>query len=333
MPLIWSIVLLTGLALLLVYRNIERGGDGNYFVLPIALAILVGGYAALKRLPAGMPTRLLLATLPLFVVVPGRVQLHQRGLGDRARAVRFRSRRNVRDLRADNARIFQRGRHRRHRRISSCRARHRARRRLCRRRAGVPARRDVRDAEFLRILADRAARQRRCVHRISRRAPHRLSHHAEGRAANVLNGRSRRRFGRSGALRAMPEVRVVEDHNYELYDLAALHAADARRALSAHVARARRLLAHAAKPLRDSAARCGGARSSRDRPAARRRARTAASRRTGHRRARAARAAARRRRSRAMRSEHRPAASRFERGQMTSAQRMRVPKAKSKTAR
>ncbi len=89
-PLIWSIVLLTGLSLLLVYRNIERGGDGNYFVLPIALAILVGGYAALKRLPAGMPTRLLLATLPLFVVSQASYSFVSAGWASGTRRVRFR---------------------------------------------------------------------------------------------------------------------------------------------------------------------------------------------------------------------------------------------------
>ena len=106
-PLIWSIVLLTGLSLLAVYRNIERGGDGNYFVLPIALAILVGGYAALKRLPAGMPTRLLLATLPLFVVAQASYSFISAGWASGTRPFDFDLGRNVRDLRADNARVFR----------------------------------------------------------------------------------------------------------------------------------------------------------------------------------------------------------------------------------
>ena len=37
-------------------------------------------------------------------------------------------------------------------------------------------------------------RQRRCVHRISRRAPHRLSDHAEAGQQSHSSGRSRRRF-------------------------------------------------------------------------------------------------------------------------------------------
>ena len=107
MPWVWSIVLLGGLALLLTFRTVERGGDGNYFVLPIALAILIGGYAALKRLPPGMPARLLLATLPLFVVFQAAYSFVSAGWSNGTRAFDLDFTRGVRDLRKENERIFQ----------------------------------------------------------------------------------------------------------------------------------------------------------------------------------------------------------------------------------
>ena len=106
-PVIWSIVLLTGLALLLTFRTIAYGGDGNYFVLPIALGILIGGYAALKRLPPGMPARLLLATLPLFVVFQAAYSFVSAGWSAGTHAFDFDFTRSVRDLNQQNRRIFQ----------------------------------------------------------------------------------------------------------------------------------------------------------------------------------------------------------------------------------
>jgi hypothetical protein len=108
-PAVWSVVLLTGLVLLLTFRTIQRGGDGNYFVLPIALAILVGGYAALKRLPEGIPARLLLAMLPLFVVFQASYSFVSAGWVGGTRVFDFDFGRSVRDLRQQNEKIFQGG--------------------------------------------------------------------------------------------------------------------------------------------------------------------------------------------------------------------------------
>ncbi|HVT32312.1 MAG TPA: hypothetical protein VHE32_06685 [Rhodanobacteraceae bacterium] len=101
------VVLLTGLALLLFYRNPERGGDGNYFVLPVALAIAIGGCAALKRLPEGMSSRLLLATLPLFVVFQAAYSFVSAGWATGTRTFDFDLTRSVLDLPRENARIFK----------------------------------------------------------------------------------------------------------------------------------------------------------------------------------------------------------------------------------
>ena len=223
-PLIWSIVLLTGLSLLAVYRNIDRGGDGNYFVLPIALAILVGGYAALKRLPAGTPTRLLLATLPLFVVAQASYSFISAGWASGTRPFDFDLGRNVRDLRADNTRVF--------------------------RAAGIEG-----IAEYLRAVpgiargvgyvADAPAFRLDATFEtlnfyeywrteplvsadafIAYLAEHRIDYLIMPRPGRKVLKRALAPAILAAAeqLRAVPEVRLVEDYNYELYDLAALHA-------------------------------------------------------------------------------------------------------------
>jgi hypothetical protein len=106
---VYLVVLFAGVALLILYRNPERGGDGNYFVLPLTLAIAIGGYAALKRLPEGMPSRLLLATLPLFVVFQAAYSFVSAGWATGTRAFDWDFSRTVRDLPHENKRIFQAG--------------------------------------------------------------------------------------------------------------------------------------------------------------------------------------------------------------------------------
>ena len=224
-PVVWSIVLLTGLALLLVYRNIERGGDGNYFVLPIALAILVGGYAALKRLPSGTPTRLLLATLPLFVVFQAAYSFVSAGWASGTRAFDLDFSKSVLDQRRDSTRIFQA--------------------------AGIDG-----IAEYLRAVpgtargvgyvADAPAFRLDATfetlnfYEYWRREPIEtadafIAYLADHRIDYlVLPQPGKKPLKRplvesileaAERLRTMPEVRIVEDSNYELYDLAALHAA------------------------------------------------------------------------------------------------------------
>lgn len=224
-PLVWSIVLLTGLALLAVYRNIERGGDGNYFVLPLALAILVGGYAALKRLPAGMPTRLLLATLPLFVVFQAAYSFVSAGWASGTRPFDLDFTQSARDLRRDKARIF--------------------------RAAGIEG-----IAEYVRAVpgiaravgyvADAPAFRLDATfetlnfYEYWRREPLEsadafIAYLADHRIDYLIMPRPEKNvlkrpldpsiLAAAERLRTMPEVRIVDDRNYELYDLAALHAA------------------------------------------------------------------------------------------------------------
>lgn len=223
-PAIWSIVLLVGLALLLTFRTVERGGDGNYFVLPIALAILIGGYAALKRLPPGMPTRVLLATLPLFVVFQAAYSFVSAGWSAGTRAFDLDFTRSVRDLRRENQRIFQS--------------------------QGIEG-----IAEYLRAVpgtargvgyvADTPAFRLASTfetlnfYEYWRREPLQsadvfiayLGHHhidyliLPKPGINVLKRPLVSTVVEAGArLREEPDVRVIEDRNYDLYDLARLHA-------------------------------------------------------------------------------------------------------------
>ncbi|HKE48298.1 MAG TPA: hypothetical protein VKB52_09535 [Rhodanobacteraceae bacterium] len=106
-PLVWIAALLVGFALLMTFRTVERGGDGNYFVLSIALAVLLGAFAALKRLPPGLPTRLLLAMLPLFVVFQAWYGFVSAGWATGTRAFDLDFARGVRDLRLQNERVFR----------------------------------------------------------------------------------------------------------------------------------------------------------------------------------------------------------------------------------
>ncbi len=225
-PIIWSIVLLAGLILLLTFRTIERGGDGNYFALPLALAILVGGYAALKRLPPGMPTRILLAMLPLFVVSQAAYSFLSAGWSSGTRVFDFDFTRSVRDLPEQNGKIFQA--------------------------AGIAA-----IAEYLRAVPGIP----RGVGYVADSPAFRLAatfetlnfydywrHDALESAAVFLaylrdHGIDYLIVPKSGThvvkhpiapavadaveqLRTMPDVRVIDDRSYELYDLAALHAAE-----------------------------------------------------------------------------------------------------------
>jgi hypothetical protein len=228
-PPVFVVVLLTGLALLLFYRNPERGGDGNYFVLPIAIAIAVGGHAARKSLPDGMPSRLLLATLPLFVVFQAAYSFISAGWASGTRTFDFDLTRSVRDLRRDDARIFKAD--------------------------GIAY-----IADYLRAVPGTA----RAVGYVEDRAAFRLAATFEtlnfyeywrqeplqsadaflayladhGIDYLVMPREGHDPFKRELApavfeaerkLRTMPDVKLVEDRDYVLYDLAALHAADRGR--------------------------------------------------------------------------------------------------------
>ncbi|MET0230792.1 MAG: hypothetical protein ABW186_07680 [Rhodanobacteraceae bacterium] len=221
---VYLVVLLTGAALLVLYRNPERGGDGNYFVLPLALAIMVGGYAALRRLPDGMPTRLLLATLPLFVLFQAAYSFVSAGWAAGTRTFDADFSRTVRDLPHDNKRIFEAG--------------------------GIAY-----IAEYLRAVPGTARAVGYVDDRPAFRLPatfETLNFYEYWRKEPLASGdaflayladhdidylviprETRRRFTRAmapavieaaGELRAMPDVKRVDDRDYVLYDLAALHA-------------------------------------------------------------------------------------------------------------
>jgi hypothetical protein len=221
---IWSIVLLVGLALLLTFRTVERGGDGNYFVLPIALAILIGGYAALKRLPPGMSTRVLLATLPLFVVFQAAYSFVSAGWSAGTRPFDLDFTRSVRDLRRENQRIFQ------SQGIEGIADYLRAVPGIAR---GVGY---VADAPAFRLASTFETLN---FYEFWRREPLQSAdafiaylgdHHIDylilpKPGVKVLKRPMASTVIEAGArLRSISDVSVIEDRNYELYDLAKLHA-------------------------------------------------------------------------------------------------------------
>lgn len=106
-PAIWWVMLLAGLALLLTFETTTRGGEGNYFVLPIALAILAGGYLALRALPPGMPARMLLAMLPLFVLSQAWYSFLSAGWSAGTRAFDLDFTHTVRTLQKEKLRVFE----------------------------------------------------------------------------------------------------------------------------------------------------------------------------------------------------------------------------------
>jgi hypothetical protein len=224
-PAIWWIVLAAGLALLLTFTTNTRGGEGNYFVLPAALAILASACVALDRLPAGTPTRVLLAMLPLFVVSQACYSFISANWVPGTRAFDFDFSRPVRDLQQQKQRIFER--------------------------AGIPSiatyiaavpgaprgvgyieqgplfrldgtfeALDTYDPWYLEPLAsaqvfiDYLARQH--IDYLIMPSTRNTSY-AKPIAGAVTEA--------VATLRVQPGVRIVEDHDYVLYDLAALHAA------------------------------------------------------------------------------------------------------------
>jgi hypothetical protein len=223
-PLIWSIVLLVGLALLLTFRTIERGGDGNYFVLPIALAILVGGYAALKRLPPGMPARVLLATLPLFVVFQAAYSFVSAGWSAGTRAFDLDFTRSVRDLRRENQRIFQ------SQGIEGIAEYLRAVPGIARGVGYVADTPAFRLASTFETLNFYEYWQRAPLQSADAFIAYLGEHHIDylilpKAGVKVLKRPLAPTVIEAGArLREEPDVRVIEDRDYDLYDLAGLHA-------------------------------------------------------------------------------------------------------------
>ena len=226
-PVIWTIVLVTGLVLLATFRNGERGGDGNYFVLPVALAIMIGGYAALKRLPAGLSTRMLLATLPLFVLFQASYSFLSADWSAGTRAFDFDLMRSVRDLRRQNRQIFERVG------IAGIADDLRAVRGIARA-VGYVA-----DGTAFRLPATFETLN---FYEYWYRPPLRsvdtfIAYLQDHRIDYLVMPKTGTQVGHplntvvvdaAQRLRAMPDVRIVTDRSYVLYDLAALHADLAR---------------------------------------------------------------------------------------------------------
>jgi hypothetical protein len=225
-PAIWWIVQLAGLVLLLTFETTTRGGEGNYLVLPVALAMLAGGYVALRALPPGMPVRLLLAMLPLFAVSQAWYSFLSAGWGTGTRAFDVNFGHSTRDLRKQKLRIFeQAGIANIANYIDAV--------------PGVPRGVGyVTDGALFRLDGTFEALN---MYGFWNRAPlENAQAFVDYLAANRLdylilpterNAKMRPNVVASVAeaaatLRADPGVRIVEDSNYVLYDLAALHAAD-----------------------------------------------------------------------------------------------------------
>jgi len=226
-PAIWSIVVLAGLFLLLTFRTIERGGDGNYFVLPLALAILITGYLALTRLPDGMPRRMLCSMLVLVAVFQASYSFVSAGWAAGTRPFDLDFSRGARDLRKENARIFTANG------IAAIAEYLRAVPGIAR---GVGY---VTDAPAFRLPATfETLNQYEYWLRGPLQSPqaftdylseHRLDYLVMPKPGNTDLKRPMAPVVIEAAeqLRTTPGVRVIDDRRYELYDLSALHAEQA----------------------------------------------------------------------------------------------------------
>jgi hypothetical protein len=224
-PAIWRVVMLVGLALLLTFATKTRGGEGNYFVLPVALAILASASAAIARVPKGIATRVLLAMLAFFVVSQACYSFMSASWITGTRAFDFDFSRPVRDLKAQKQRILERaGIANIATYVSAVPGAPRgvgyADQGPLFRLDGTFEALDTYDPWYIEPLLsadaflDYLARER--IDYLIMPAPGNRSYrkHILGAVTDAI-----------AILRTEPGVRIVEDHSYILYDLAALHAA------------------------------------------------------------------------------------------------------------
>lgn len=225
-PAIWWIIMLVALALLLTFTTKTRGGEGNYFVLPVALAILASGCLAIGRVPPGMPARILIAMLPLFVVSQACYSFMSASWVTGTRAFDFDLSRPVRDLQRQKQRILERA----------------GMANIATYIAAVPGAPrgvgyvdqgplfrldgtfealDTYDPWYVAPLASTDAF-------IDYLARERIDYLIMPSAGNTSYAKQIAGpvTGAVETLRTKPGVRIVEDHDYVLYDLAALHAAE-----------------------------------------------------------------------------------------------------------
>ncbi len=228
-PAIWSVVMLVALALLLTFATKTRGGEGNYFVLPVALAILASGSLAIARMPQGTSTRLLLAMLPFFVFSQACYSFMSASWVTGTRAFDFDFSRPVRDLRAQKQPILERAG------IANIATYISAVPGVPRgvgyadqgslfRLDGTFEALDTYDPWYIEPLRSSDAF-------LAYLARERIDYLIMPTADNKSYGKPI--LGTATAavevLRADPSVRIVEDDDYVLYDLAALHAAERAR--------------------------------------------------------------------------------------------------------
>ena len=211
--------------MLLTFATKTRGGEGNYFILPVALAVLASGSIAIARMPPGLPARLLLAMLPFFVVSQACYSFISASWIAGTRAFDLDLTRPVRDLQRQKQRIFERAG------IANIATYINAV-------PGVPRgvgyvdqgplfhldgtfeALDTYDPWYIEpLLSDEVF--------LDYLARERIDYLIMPSAGNRSYGK--RILGAVDdavkILRADPRVRIVEDHDYVLYDLAALHAA------------------------------------------------------------------------------------------------------------
>jgi hypothetical protein len=104
---IWWTVLIVGLLLLLAFRTSIRGADGGYFLLPMSMAILIGGHAAITRLTPGWRQRLLLGVLPAFALFQASYSFTSAVWSPGTRAFDLDFGRKVRDAKHERRTVFE----------------------------------------------------------------------------------------------------------------------------------------------------------------------------------------------------------------------------------
>ncbi|MEO5559152.1 MAG: hypothetical protein ABIO49_05115 [Dokdonella sp.] len=106
-PWIWWSMPIVGIVLLTTFSTPTRGSDGEYFVLPLALAILLSGYIALRQLQERSLRVLLVMVLPAFILFHAAYGFVSAAWAPGTRALDLDFSLNVRDAKRQRRAVFE----------------------------------------------------------------------------------------------------------------------------------------------------------------------------------------------------------------------------------
>lgn len=105
-PWMWWSVPVVGFVLLTTFSTPTRGSDGEYFVLPLALAVLLGGSVAMRQMHENSLRRLLTIVLSAFILFHASYSFVSAGWAPGTRVLDLDFSRGVRDARRQRRAIF-----------------------------------------------------------------------------------------------------------------------------------------------------------------------------------------------------------------------------------